>query len=80
MTSRREANALIKDHETAVNQVIRMVKEGKVTSQQGTDISIKADTICIHGDGESALDFARYITSALKDSGISIASIGSFLK
>ncbi|WP_409275885.1 LamB/YcsF family protein [Neobacillus sp. SCS-31] len=80
LTSRREPNALIKDHETAVRQVIRMVKESKVTSQQGTDISIKADTVCIHGDGENALDFAKYITSALKESGITIASIGSFLK
>ncbi|RHW37986.1 LamB/YcsF family protein [Neobacillus notoginsengisoli] len=80
LTSRREPDALIKEHETAVGQVIRMVKEGTVTSQQGTDISIKADTVCIHGDGESALDFARYITSALKENGITIASIGSFLK
>ncbi|WP_409289841.1 LamB/YcsF family protein [Peribacillus sp. SCS-37] len=80
LTSRRESNALIKDHETAVNQVIRMVKKGKVTSQQGSDISITADTVCIHGDGESALDFARYITSAFNKAGITVASIGSFLK
>ncbi|WP_409297188.1 LamB/YcsF family protein [Peribacillus sp. SCS-26] len=80
LTSRRESNALIKDHETAVSQVIRMVSKGKVTSQQGSDISITADTVCIHGDGESALDFARYITSAFKKAGITVASIGSFLK
>ncbi|WP_409300106.1 LamB/YcsF family protein [Peribacillus sp. SCS-155] len=80
LTSRREANALIKDHELAVNQVIRMVKDGKVTSLQGTDLTIQADTICIHGDGESALDFAKYITSALKESGITVANIGSFIK
>lgn len=80
LTSRREANALIKDHETAVNQVIRMVKEGKVHSLQGEDISIKADTVCIHGDGENALDFAKYISIALKDAGITVAKIGDFLK
>lgn len=79
LTSRREANALIKDHRTAVSQVIRMVKEEKVTSLQGSDISIKADTICIHGDGESALDFARYIRSSLQDAGIRVAKIGDFL-
>ncbi|NHM33263.1 LamB/YcsF family protein [Neobacillus terrae] len=80
LTSRRETNALIKEHEVAVNQVIRMVKEGKVTSLQGTNISIQADTVCIHGDGESALNFAKYITSALKESGITVAQIGSFIK
>jgi 5-oxoprolinase (ATP-hydrolysing) subunit A len=80
LTSRREANALIKEHQVAVNQVTRMVKEGKVTSLQGTDISIQADTVCIHGDGESALDFAKYITSTLQESGITVAKIGSFIK
>jgi 5-oxoprolinase (ATP-hydrolysing) subunit A len=79
LTSRSESNALIKDHEIAVNQVIRMVKEGKVQSLQGTDVSIQADTICIHGDGENAIDFAKYISSALRESGIKVAKIGDFL-
>lgn len=80
LTSRREDNALIKNHETAVNQVITMVKEGKVTSLQGVDVSIQADTVCIHGDGEKALDFARYISAALKNAGITITKIGDFLR
>ncbi|KHD85157.1 LamB/YcsF family protein [Heyndrickxia ginsengihumi] len=79
LTSRREANALIKNHEAAVNQVIRMVKKGKVTSLQGTDISIQADTICIHGDGEHALEFAQYITKALKDAGILVRKISEIV-
>ncbi|NCU18783.1 LamB/YcsF family protein [Pallidibacillus pasinlerensis] len=80
LTSRREENALITDHEVAVQQVIRMVKEGKVRSLQGVDINIQADTICIHGDGENALDFAKYITKALKEAGIKVAKISDFLK
>ena len=36
-----------------------MVKEGKVRSLQGTDVSLKADTVCIHGDGAHALHFAK---------------------
>lgn len=80
LTSRRESNALIKDHEVAVSQVIRMVKEGRVTSLQGGDISIKANTICIHGDGPNALDFAKYISKALRDADITVAKIGDYLK
>lgn len=75
LTSRNHADALIQDHEIAVKQVIRMVKEGKVQSQQAIDVSIKADTICIHGDGEHALSFAKFISSALKDSQIQISKI-----
>ncbi|MCS0789495.1 LamB/YcsF family protein [Cytobacillus firmus] len=80
LTSRRESNALITDHSDAVNQVIRMVKEGKVHSVQGTDVSIVANTICIHGDGDSALEFAQYIPKALNEAGIQVAKISEFLK
>lgn len=80
LTSRREENALITDHEVAVQQVIRMVKEGKVRSLQGVDVDIQADTICIHGDGVNALDFAKFITKALKEADIKVAKISDFLK
>lgn len=79
LTPRSEKYALIKDHQSALNQVVRMVKEGKVLSLQGADISITAHTICIHGDGEKALDFARYIRASLNDSGIKTAKISEFI-
>jgi UPF0271 protein len=79
LTSRREPNALIKDKDVAVRQVIRMVREGKVRTVQGTDISIKANTICIHGDGEHAVEFAKYIRKALEEADISVAKISSFI-
>ncbi|WP_191561516.1 LamB/YcsF family protein [Metabacillus idriensis] len=75
LTSRRERGAIIDNHETAVSQVIRMVKESKVTALSGKDILINADTICIHGDGAHALEFAKYISGALKDAGIRIHKI-----
>jgi 5-oxoprolinase (ATP-hydrolysing) subunit A len=80
LTSRREDNALIKDHDVACRQVIRMVKEGNVASLQGKDVSIQADTICIHGDGEHALDFAKYIRESLKEAEITVTKLGDFLK
>ncbi|WLR47884.1 5-oxoprolinase subunit PxpA [Halobacillus litoralis] len=79
LTSRREPNALITDHEQAVEQVIRMIKENKVRTVQETDINIDVHTICIHGDGPSAIDFANYITKALKESEIKLQSIGEFI-
>ena len=79
LTSRREENALIHDQEVAVNQVIRIVKEGKVKSLQGVDVSIQAHTVCIHGDGQNALQFAKYISTSLQNAGITIAKISKFL-
>ncbi|SFK20882.1 UPF0271 protein [Halobacillus dabanensis] len=79
LTSRREPNALITDHEQAVNQVIRMIKENKVQTLQNVDIDIDVQTICIHGDGESAIEFANYITKALKESEIELQPIAKFI-
>ncbi|WP_026694448.1 LamB/YcsF family protein [Peribacillus kribbensis] len=79
LTPRTQENALIHDHSEAVGQVITMVKDGKVRSIQGSDISIKADTICIHGDGAHALEFAKYIRQALQGADIQTAKVSSFL-
>lgn len=75
LTSRRQPNAVLTDTDEAVSQVIRMVKEGKVASQQGTDVMMKADTVCIHGDGVHALSFAKQIRSQLENEQITIATV-----
>ncbi|WP_028784272.1 LamB/YcsF family protein [Thalassobacillus devorans] len=80
LTSRKEKNALLTDYEEAVNQVTRMIKEKRVHTVQGKDIEVQADTICIHGDGENALDFAKYINEALNESGIETTKIKDVLK
>lgn len=70
LTPRSQPDALITDADTAISQVLRMVKEGKVQSQQGVDLSIKADTICLHGDSPHALEFSRRIKGVLEESNI----------
>ncbi|MFB9861704.1 LamB/YcsF family protein [Rufibacter immobilis] len=65
LTPRRLPNALITNQEEAVQQVVRMVKEGKVLAQQGVEVPIKADTVCLHGDGAHAVAFARLIRETL---------------
>ncbi|QRG70093.1 LamB/YcsF family protein [Brevibacillus choshinensis] len=70
LTPRRQPDAMITEQEQSMHQVVRMVKEGKVRSRQGVDVSIKADTICIHGDGAHALEFARSIHAAFAEAGI----------
>ncbi|MCE4051922.1 MULTISPECIES: 5-oxoprolinase subunit PxpA [Bacillaceae] len=77
LTPRTEPDALIHDKNQAVGQVVRMVKEGKVTTRQGADISVKADTICIHGDGSEALTFAQQIKETLEKSRIEITPFRS---
>jgi UPF0271 protein len=75
LTSRSQSDALITNQEQAVAQVVKMVTEGKVISQQNTEVSLQADSICIHGDGVHALAFAKYIKDTFENNNILISSI-----
>ncbi|MBH0328903.1 LamB/YcsF family protein [Brevibacillus brevis] len=74
LTPRSQPNAIISDQQQSLQQVIRMVCDGRVLTQQGVDIPIQADSICIHGDGVHALEFAQSIREALSGAGITIAA------
>lgn len=74
LTPRNQPNAMITDQQQSLQQVIRMVRDGLVLTQEGVDIPIQADTICIHGDGAHALEFAQSIREALLVAGIPIVA------
>jgi UPF0271 protein len=75
LTPRTQANALIEDTDTAVNQVIRMIKDKTVISTDGAFVSINADTICIHGDGVHAVAFAKALSKKIKEEGLVVRPI-----
>ena len=72
LTPRTKPNALITDTEQAVSQVLQMIKESTVTALTGEEVSLKAETICIHGDGKNALEFAKALNQNLKETSIKI--------
>ncbi|GGA26593.1 LamB/YcsF family protein [Paenibacillus physcomitrellae] len=76
LTSRRLPDSMITDEEVSLKQVIRMVSEGKVLSQQNVDVPIQADTICVHGDGVHAVEFASKIRTSLEAAGITVQAPG----
>lgn len=80
LTPRKQADALIASVDEAAAQVIRMVREGKVLSRQDVDVTIQADTVCIHGDGAHALEFARSIKASLEQAGVVVQAAGKTAK
>ncbi len=66
LTPRSQPDAMVTDEDLAISRVLRMIQEGVVTAQNGADIPVQADTICIHGDGAKALAFAHKIRTALE--------------
>ncbi|HEX8247842.1 MAG TPA: 5-oxoprolinase subunit PxpA [Pyrinomonadaceae bacterium] len=75
LTPRRRADALIHDAEKAVAQVLQMIRAQTVTATGGEIVSIKAETVCIHGDAANALEFARTIRERLRENAVKIESI-----
>ena len=72
LTARSEANALITDEAQAMAQIVEMVKDGTVTSVQQTKVNVRADSICVHGDGAHAVAFARLARLELEAQGIKV--------
>jgi UPF0271 protein len=75
LTPRSQPDALIRETEKAVSQVLEMVTTQQVTATNGEKVSLKSETICIHGDGENALEFAIAIRQKLIENKIAIRAI-----
>ncbi len=72
LTPRTDPNALITDEKQAIAQVLQMIFDQKVTAINGATVPIKAETVCLHGDGKQALEFATKINAELTKTGIRI--------
>ena len=69
---RSTPGALHENSATALAQSLQLATEGKVKTASGKLIPLKADTICIHGDGPMAVDFAKLINEGLLAKGVEI--------
>jgi UPF0271 protein len=77
LTPRTESNALITETETSVTQVLDMIRYGRVRSTDAIMVAIKCETICLHGDGDHAVEFASLIRNKLQTDGVKVAPAGS---
>lgn len=75
LTPRKQTGAMIEDPQVSIRQVVRMICESSVATQQGQDIHVQADTLCIHGDQSGAVTFAKAIHHALQGRGIEVATV-----
>ncbi len=79
LVSRKLPGSMINDKDLAIQRIKRMVKEGKVTAIDGTDIHIKSDSICVHGDNPEAISFVKTIKENLQADGIEVKSLANFI-
>ena len=79
LVNRRKEGAVITDENEALARVVRMIKENKLTAITGKDISIKADSVCVHGDGVKALEFVKKIREKLTYEQIAIKPLAEIV-
>lgn len=79
LVSRKLPGAVIHDKDLAISRIKKMVLEGKVNAITGKEISIKADSICVHGDNPEAVNFVKEIKESLISEGIEVKSLNKFI-
>ena len=75
LTPRKEANSMIKDPAQAVANVRRMVDEQAIYSTSGKRIPCQVDSICVHGDGPTAVTVSKAVREGLEAAGIRIVPL-----
>ncbi len=65
LVSREQAGAIIHDPNEVVERVLRMVQENSIRSIDGVDVSVRVDSICLHGDNPSAVTLAQRLQREL---------------
>ena len=80
LVSRSKPNALITDPEIAKKHVIKMVKKQSINCFSGKEIPCDIDSVCVHGDGKSAVITAKEIKEGLVKNGVTLRPLDQLKK
>ncbi len=75
LRSRKFEDALIRDPESAARQALGMVERGVVRASNGNEVTVAAQTICIHGDTPGAPAIAAEVARVLRESGVILSGL-----
>ena len=77
LVSRREPGAVLHDADLVAARMVRLATEGVITAVDGTELEMRADSICTHGDSPGAVHMARALRAALTEAGVHLAAFTS---
>jgi UPF0271 protein len=75
LQSRRIAGSVLTDPAAAAAQAVRIARDGRVEAVDGTEVRLRADTLCLHGDNPEAVANARAVRQALERAGIEVRAL-----
>ena len=75
LVPRNQPGAVVDDVAAVVAQALSLVRDGTVRTVDGTMLSLRIDSLCLHGDTAGALRLAQTIRRMLIEAGVALARI-----
>jgi len=72
LVPRTEPGAVLRDPGEVAARVVRLAREGLVRAVDGSDVAVRAESVCIHGDTPGAVAMARAVRAALEDADVEL--------
>jgi len=76
LAARAGKDAVIHDPPAAAAQALRIVRDGRVTARDGSIVTVRAETVCVHGDTPGAAAIAREVRRVLEEAGVAVRALG----
>lgn len=77
LVPRSQPGALLHNPRQVAARMIRMMTTGQVQASDGTDVTVQADSICVHGDSPGAVEMAVAVRQSLATAGVDIRAFAS---
>jgi len=74
LVPRSQPGALLHDPAQVAARMVRLVTDGKITAIDGSDIAVRAESLCVHGDSPGAVQMAGAVRDALEQAGVTVAA------
>ncbi|WP_170475284.1 LamB/YcsF family protein [Ruegeria arenilitoris] len=72
LVDRSLPGAIIHEPGIAGPRILKMVNEGAIITESGKRLETSIDTICLHGDGPTAVQIARSVRESLIQGGVEV--------
>lgn len=77
LTPRSHPGAVLSDPAVCAERALRLITTGYVTARDGTELAIRADSLCAHGDGPTAAALLRLVRQRCAAAGITCRSFAA---
>ena len=77
LVSRQIPGSVLHDVPAIVERGVLMAKRGSVVANDGTRITVRAESLCVHGDSPNAASILRELRPHLQREGITLAPLAS---